>query len=672
MGHDDRKRAVGKVISVAADRFVVEMHAGTDNFTVVGFDDVHYVARLGSFLMIPAQSEYVVAEVVGLRERDVASGPRSEGELDKAGSAKFLDVVPVGMLPLQGGGKFRFGVSVFPSLYADALYALDSELDRIFETEAAVEPAVGPDGENCAPPEATRYRVLGIGQSVIFEDYEVKVRLDDFFGGHVAVLGNTGSGKSCTVASVLQALFEKPDEHHARGATFIVFDVNGEYRDALESLGAAGGIGVDRVVLDGTAGGFRLPHWFLDLSEWELLLQASERTQVPILRMALGLSTMFSQAGAGDLNGVKNHILAKCITQIMRDDSSSPSKHDRIVGILQRFHTNEINLQSVRGFIRINFGQMANVQGLDTFLVGDNGFEIDDLKLPDYENIPFDFGALGDAMDLAILYEEAHGNRQIRDYCSQMVTRFKSLEERREYAFLRHDLAPAGDAGQGQLDFLARVLGLVPNGAGLTKSNQIVIVDMNVVEDEVVELVSAVLARMVFRLLRQADPRNRFPVHLLLEEAHRYVASTPSRYAIDAAKVFERIAKEGRKYGMFLLVASQRPSELSKTVLSQCSNFVVHRIQNPDDLSQIRQMTPFISDAVLKRLPSLPKQHALVFGTSVNLPTTFRVRDASPRPWSDDTRIVDLWFHEEGRRADIRLQPLRPEAEPQSDDEGEF
>jgi DNA helicase HerA-like ATPase len=198
-----------------------------------------------------------------------------------------------------------------------------------------------------------------------------------------------------------------------------------------------------------------------------------------------------------------------------------------------------------------------------------------------------------------------------------------------------------------------RLLGLSQSGVGRTKQNQIVIIDMNPVEDEVVELISAVLARMVFRLLRQAEPRNRFPVHLLLEEAHRYVASTPSRYAMDASKVFERIAKEGRKYGLFLLVASQRPSELSKTVLSQCSNFVVHRIQNPDDLSQIRQMTPFISEAVLKRLPSLPKQHALVFGTPVNLPTTFRVRDAYPLPASDDAKIRDLWYHEAGKHIDL-------------------
>lgn len=165
MSRDDRKRAIGKVISVAADRFVVEMHAGTDNFTVVGFDDVHYVARLGSFLMIPVQNEYVVVEVVGLRERDIGSVGRGEGELDRAASAKYLDVVPVGMLPQDRTTNFRFGVSLFPSLYADALYALDAELDRVFETNIPSEPAPGPNGTPPVPEDATRFRALSIGRS---------------------------------------------------------------------------------------------------------------------------------------------------------------------------------------------------------------------------------------------------------------------------------------------------------------------------------------------------------------------------------------------------------------------------------------------------------------------------------------------------------------------------
>ena len=663
MATDDRRRAIGAVTAVSADRFVIEMHGGTDSFTVVGFDDMHYVARLGSFVMIPAQAEYVVAEIVGLRERDVGPG----GDLDKAGSAKFLDVVPVGMLPIEGG-RFRFGVSVFPSLYADALYALDDELDRIFDTSPASEPSQGPGGRDCTPSDATRLRILEIGRSVVFEDYQVKVRIDEFFGGHIAVLGNTGSGKSCTVASIIQELFGKPEEHHARGSTFVVLDVNGEYHQAFGEIGSGGVIGVERLILDGTASDdrFRIPHWFLDLSEWELLLQASERTQVPILRMALGLATLFGKSAGKQLTDIRNHILATCITQILGDETQPGAKETRIVGILQRFRTVEISSATLGALIATDWGKMPKLKEAYEFLAGKDGqggFLISSLKMPDYDGTPFEFAALGEAIDLALLYEEAHGNRQIRDYCSQMVTRFKALLERSDYAFLRHS---AEGASKGSASFMRQILGLAVQAGGHVKVAQIVLIDMNAVEDEVVELVSAFVARMVYRLLRQADPRNRFPVHLLLEEAHRYVAATPSKYAMDAGRVFERIAKEGRKYGLFLIVASQRPSELSKTVLSQCSNFVVHRIQNPDDLSQIRQMSPSISEGVLRRLPSLPKQHALVFGNSVNLPTTFKVRSARPLPASDDADIVDLWFHEAGRRTWLKLD-LPPAPDPTTD-----
>jgi hypothetical protein len=565
------------------------------------------------------------------------------------------------MLPIGGEGDFRFGVSVFPSLYADALYALDEELDRIFETDSAVVPSVGLGGTACVPPQATRLRALPIGKSVVFEDYEVKVRLNEFFGGHVAVLGNTGSGKSCTVASVLQSLFRKPDEHHARGATFVVFDVNGEYHEALSPLAVVGGIGVHRVVLDGSAAQFRLPHWFLEMAEWELLLQASEKTQLPVLRTALGLTSLF-HAKTPQAVALREHFVATCIVECFRgaDGDSPVSKFQRVVSLLQRYPTPDLNMALMNKFSpNLKYGNFDSANGQEKFLTEVRKKLHEDVSLPAYQRTPFAFDELHECMDFAILYEEAHGNRQIRDHCAPMITRLRSLQERAEYAFLRHDADELAGAPT-DMAFLAGIVGLQPQGEHLVKQNQVIIIDLNAVEDEIVELVSAVVARMLFRLLRRAEPRNRFPIHLLLEEAHRYIASTPSRFSIDATKIFERIAKEGRKYGMFVLLASQRPSELSKTVLSQCSNFLVHRIQNPDDLSQIRQMTPFISESVLKRLPSLPRQHALVFGTSVNLPTTFKVREASPRPRSDDTAVIDLWFHEEGRAADVKLgvQPM--------------
>ena len=451
-------------------------------------------------------------------------------------------------------------------------------------------------------------------------------------------------------------MFEKPDEHHARGATFVVFDVNGEYLPALQTLAKPGKIGVGRILLDGTKTGFRLPHWFLEIVEWELLLQASDKTQIPVLRAALGLTSLFYDNSPAALE-IKEHYIATCIVECFRgaDGDSPVAKFQRVVSLLQKYPTQNLNMGLLNQFHpNLQYGNFSGSNSQEEFLAQVRLRVREDIQLPPFQHTPFAFDDLEECLDFAILYEEAHGNRQIRDYCSSMVTRLKSLNDREEYAFLRHSDAEVATAPSA-IQFLLDLLGLEGDGASLKKSHQIVILDMNDVEDEVVELVSSVIARMLFKLLRRADPRNRFPIHLLLEEAHRYVGATPSRYAIDATKGFERIAKEGRKYGMFILLASQRPSEVSKTVLSQCSNFVVHRIQNPDDLSQIRQMTPFISEAVLKRLPSLPKQHALVFGTSVNLPTTFKVREAVPRPHSDDTRIVDLWFHEEGRRAGINL-----------------
>lgn len=644
--HDDKRRSIGKLVSVAADIFVVEMNAGTDNFTVVGFDDIHYVARLGTFVAISVQSDYVIAEVVGLREKDNSQREKNGG-MEKASSAKYLDVIPVGMLPQKVDGEFRFGVSTFPSLYADAMYVLDSELDRIFETSNPSEPVPS------SPPN-TDYKALSIGSSVVFEGYDVKVLVNEFFGGHAAVLGNTGSGKSCTVASILQSLFEKPDEFKARGATFLVFDVNGEYEAAFKELSSRG-INVVPLKLDGTANSeaLRLPHWFLDIAEWELLLQASEKTQVPILRAALGLTALVTK-NDDKAKSVRKHVLAKCVLAAFTSQDGAVGKRQRIMGLLGKYGCDELttHLITKHGY-DAKWANFSNGNE-EKFLADVKDNILEKFELPAYANEPFSFSILEECLEIALLYEESQGNSQIRVYCAQMLTRFQSLSAREDYSFLRYDLKTSVEPPSIET-YLQKLLGLEKNGKDYFKQSQIVVLDMNEVEDEVVELVSAVVARMIFRQLRRADPRNSFPVHCVLEEAHRYIPERPQKHAIDAVRIFERIAKEGRKYGMFLIVASQRPSELSKSVLSQCSNFVVHRIQNPDDLQQIRQMTPFISDGVLKRLPSLPKQHALVFGNAVRLPTTFKVRKANPKPHSDDSQIRALWFHKLGRAVSIKL-----------------
>jgi len=670
MARDEASRAIGKIVSVSADRLVVELHRGSDNFTVIGFDDVHYVATLGSYLMVPSQSEYVVLEVIGLREKDFSPAYGNAAEMDKTTAAKFLDVVPVGSMPVQGG-SFKFGVSTFPSLYADALYARDEDLDRIFNVEQAADRETKIDAEG-AEKEGTVPHTIEIGTSAVFKDYPVKAQLDALFGGHVAVLGNTGSGKSCTVASIVQSVFDRSEEFWAIGASFVLFDVNGEYRQAFEDLPwqiqasyfkATSSEAEAEVLDEGFLGAdlvdrFRLPHWFMTVDEWALLLRASEKTQLPALRTALGLTTLFQEepvsdvvAGASDdLKGVRNHVLAKIILSILNDDASVPSKEGRILALLHTFSTDEICRDTIKRGLYNDFGQFkdgrnsSTSENYEAVLALLQELVTDEPVLPSYGNIPFSFERLQAALELALFYEEANGNKQIREYCSQLVTRLKSVSDNPDFEFLRASVEKLQDHDREPTTFVDRLIGLAREGTSYRKDRQICIIDLNDASDEIVELASAVVARLIFERMRRATHRNKMPVHLILEEAHRYISERPSRFAIDAGITFERIAKEGRKYGVFLIVASQRPSELSKTVLSQCNNFIIHRIQNPDDLSQIKQMTPFISETVLKRLPSLPKQHALIFGSAVKIPTTFRVRDADPTPNSDDTQVRDLWY----------------------------
>lgn len=221
MSSIERRRSLGKVIAVNAEKFTVELNAGSDSFTLVGFDAQHYVARIGSFVLIPLQTEHVVGEVVGLRERELSPSEQLQSELQDTHALralKFLDVVPIGTLSFRVEDRFRFGVSVFPALYTEARYAESQDLDRIFDSTNAIEA----DESSEIEPVPTRLRAFNIGTSVVFDDYDVKVAVDEFFGGHAAILGNTGSGKSCTVASIVQSIFTKHDAHAAVGATLAV------------------------------------------------------------------------------------------------------------------------------------------------------------------------------------------------------------------------------------------------------------------------------------------------------------------------------------------------------------------------------------------------------------------------------------------------------------------
>lgn len=628
---DDKQRVIGKLVGINSDKFIVELLNHSINFTVSGFEDIYQYAQINGYVVLPYQDFYIVCEIFGIREKDNTNHLQGEKDqiLNKSNTVKYIDINPIGTIV---NSKFKFGVSIFPTLYTDVLYIKKDELDIIFDLKNEIENIDD-------SPQKSRLKLLDVGTSTIFPDYKVKIDINGFFGSHSAILGNTGSGKSCTISSMLQTLLSK-EEYSAIGSSFLFFDVNGEYHKAFSQLKnkeievnyfSINDINSnesftysDEITRDFNYYEFKLPHWFLNIDEWALLLQASERTQLPILRSALGFSQNITEKS-------RNHIYATNILYVFENWESPVAKRQRIISLIEKADFDNID---VSGYNSI-YGNMSNVDEENFKESIKSYIDLSDFEIPVYQNEFFSFNSLEDNIEDAILYEEYHGNKQIRDYCSSLITRFKSLKGRDEFNFLKKC-----NSSSKSDEFLDVLLGKKNN----SKKSQVTIIDLNSIEDEIVEVISCVITRMIFEKLRSLDERNTFPVNLILEEAHRYISEYNNSSFGEANKVFERVAKEGRKYGVFLTVSSQRPSELSKTVLSQCSNFIVHRIQNPDDLSYIRQMTPHISNNILSRLPSIPRQHALVFGNSVQIPTLFKVNDSDPTPNSSDSDISKYWF----------------------------
>lgn len=182
------------------------------------------------------------------------------------------------------------------------------------------------------------------------------------------------------------------------------------------------------------------------------------------------------------------------------------------------------------------------------------------------------------------------------------------------------------------------------------QSANVVILDLSLLASEILEYVTALLGRLILEFLQRLGEydggkfRAKLPVVLVLEEAQNYVYQRRFSESDSIAKlVYERIAREGRKYGLGLVVASQRPSELSKTVLSQCNSFIVHRLQNPNDLKYFKEIVPSIYESLLDQLPALPPQTALVLGECVPAPMLVKIREANPIPLCSDPEFYTYW-----------------------------
>lgn len=532
----------------------------------------------------------------------------------------------IGSIKLIGeinGPRFIPGVLVKPSIGNVCFVATDEEVRLI----------ISGDQNNFMK------RVL-IGNMPLYNNTPAYVQTNAFFSNHFAIFGNTGSGKSCGVARLFQNIFFNSTQT-PRNACIFIFDAYGEYESALSVQNSQ--VFFKRYstnVRENPNTLIKLPLWLLDIDDFALLLEADDPTQLPIIEKALRLVTVFS--GSDEETKIyKNDIIAKAILEVLYSGGAASQIHDQIFAILTSFNTEDLNLEtpivqpgytrSLRQCLIIDKeGKIGEMQLVTEFI---KKFINPDLKLelPD-GTIPFTLENLREAFDFALISEGILKSDKLYDKANVLKVRLDSLIKGEYAQYFKMDR---------YVDKNTYIKDLItaPNGGRA----QIININISYLDDRLAKTICKIYAKLLFDFTSKLQQRGSFPVHLILEEAHRYVQQDSDSKVL-GYNIFDRIAKEGRKYGVILGLISQRPSEMSETVLSQCSNFLIFKMQHPRDVSFIRQMVPFITDEIVEKMKGLQPGTCVVFGSAFKLPTIVKMEMPYPQPMSQNVDVSRLWY----------------------------
>lgn len=631
---------VGKIVSVEYDKFRVKLFHTTKTSTISLNGQIYYFGNIGSFLKTQnATGDYIICEVIAILDHSTESRIFSSYNLD---STRELVIKPIGTL--NKNQNFFMGVGIFPSIYSDVSIVTLEDIQYILSPLSDKNNKIKDDGihENIE---------IGVSKNMI--NYKINLSINKLFNIHTAVLGNSGSGKSNTIAHILQQIFRK-EHNHAYGAKTILFDVNGEYHKAFaEKLNKNIVCNFYKPnIIENDKIKFHLPYYLLNLDEWLAFLMASERTQKPFWDRVLQECFKFYKIFQGNdstelyINYFKwkiRNILRNIISKAESDTTKITATQGVIVkckDIIEEVSQNEDLsrfLNDVNGHCGISYGN--NDGQLSTYLTGleineENALGINSKRLKPGEY--FDYRFLKTAVDIVLLEEEARGNSRIREFTSTMISRLDYFLNNPDCDFMRN----VGPEYKNEEEYLNECFGISIND----KKNQLVIIDSSEVGTDVLELMTSVASRMIFdyRKRKLGDDRRKQPIHLILDEAHRYIKKD-AEYILKE-NIFERIAREGRKFSLYLLISSQRPSELSSTVLSQCGNYIIHRIQNDLDMKYIYSVLPYYSEDYTTKIKQSVPGEALIFGNCVPMPLQVKVHKANPDPNSENCNISKEWF----------------------------
>ena len=482
-----------------------------------------------------------------------------------------------------------------------------------------------------------------IGKSYIYPDYSLKLNIGNFFSNHFAILGNSGSGKSYSVAKILQSVFYQCKKLPFY-SNFFLFDAYGEYQKAFSRINEVNeNINYKVYTTDLNSVEYELlkyPFWLLGVDDLCLLMGVTSKEQIPIIEKALKLVSYFARDEV-EVIGQKNDIIARCLLDVLFSGKVPSQIRNKVVSILTKFNTSNLNLEiklekggwtrTIRQCLFVEQGgQFADIELVIEYLESLclNNFE---LSLPNGEYM-YTMQDFSIALEFALISEGVMNSDNAFELGNILKVRFNNLMNSDYARYFEYD-------GYINREGYISLLLTCNNG----RKAQIVNFNINYVDDRFAKTLVKIYSKLLFDYITSLNQRAMMPFHIILEEAHRYVQND-SDIEILGYNIFERIAKEGRKYGLLLGIVSQRPSELSETTISQCSNFLVFKMFHPKDLQFIRDIISSADITATNKIKTLHPGTCILFGTAFKMPTIAILDKPNPEPLSQSCDINNTWY----------------------------
>lgn len=517
--------------------------------------------------------------------------------------------------------KFIAGLIMKPSLNSKIRLITSEELKYL----------VGNDNENS----------LFLGYSPLYDNCPIYTDINDLFSNHMAIFGNTGSGKSYGVARLLQNLFEKTKIVPFK-SNFFIFDAYGEYHNAFSSIDKYNPnyhFKYYTTNLNDTDGSIlRIPLWLLGIDDMALLLQADSHSQIPIIERMLKLVSIFSESSEQAENH-KNHLIAKAIMTILYTNQTSTAKRNDIFSILASCSTDKFNLNAPVqgiGYVR-KFRECFTIdkdgEFTENILVTEYISSFIHDEYDRYEPGNPSFYTLKDlekALEFTLISEGLLRNEKMYNEAVTLKVRLHSLVISQNSIYFSYP---------SYVTLEQYISTLVASNNGKA---QIINFNLEDIDDSLAKIITKIYTKMLFDFTKKLKVRASIPFHLFLEEAHRYVQNDTDNFLL-GYNIFERVAKEGRKYGLIFNLISQRPVEISETVISQCSNFIIFKMNHPRDLDYIKKMLPNINAEIVEKQKTLQPGTCVAFGKAFKVPLIIRMELPNPEPHSSNCDVINRW-----------------------------